>query len=97
MNKSIDEIEEIERLVRDIRTPLGTVVGYEHEKYLDNKVIYYIKLGVSIEDLRRKAFEVAMSDFKRTGQYLNEPDKRPQIEQFYKRKYKQDTPSANRQ
>ncbi len=85
----MEEIEIIEELVRDIHTPFGTKSGYEHERYLNNKVTYYIRLGVSVDELRLMAFKVKMQDFKRTSQYLTEPENRTKIEQHYKKKYKQ--------
>lgn len=64
---TMQEIEKIEELVKKIHAPrLGDEVSkwWIWEKHYDDKVIYYLKLGVSVEELqarlkRRRAEEKA--------------------------------------
>jgi hypothetical protein len=56
---TMEEIEKIERLVRAIHQPYETSYDpWKLEKFFDDKVIYYIKLGVSIEELEQRAKRV---------------------------------------
>lgn len=54
---TMDEIEEIERLVRVIHEPQDGVSynSDEQERLYDRKVLYYIKLGASLKEIRVRA------------------------------------------
>jgi len=55
--KNIKKIEEIERLVWALHAPyyIGYPTrDYAFEKWLDDKVLYYIKLGYEPKDLLKK-------------------------------------------
>ena len=61
MNKEkIEEIEKFERLVRKFVAPfyiadsLGYGRDYQYEKSIDDKVLYYLKLGLTCEDMEDK-------------------------------------------
>ena len=57
---SLEQIEKIEELVRQIHGPkLGDEVSkwWIWEKHYDDKVIYYLKLGVSVEELEERLKE----------------------------------------
>jgi len=56
-SKTINKIEEMERLVWRLHAPyyIGYPVrDYPFEKSLDDKVLYYIKLGYEPKDLLKK-------------------------------------------
>ena len=59
MNR-LEEIEEYERLVEIIYR--GDISRYQFKsvqrRFIQDRVLYYIKLGVSLEDLQKKADEV---------------------------------------
>jgi hypothetical protein len=58
--EKIKEIEEFEYLVRKYVAPfyfadcLGYGRDYAFEKYIDERVLYYMKLGLTIDDMRLK-------------------------------------------
>lgn len=56
---NMEEVEKIEKLVRRIHQPYEISYDfYKLEKLFDDKVIYYIKLGISVEELEQRAKKV---------------------------------------
>jgi len=60
LNGKIEELEEFEKLVREYIAPyyiqdyLGYGRDYEFEKQIDNKVLYYLKMGLTNKDMKFK-------------------------------------------